>query len=365
MNNKKNLSIELARIIACLIVIGCHVYLSPVGIYRVFIAMCFADGVTIFWMITGFHFFSDKEYCTRIRGVFLKIALPTVIVSLVSFYLNDWLCGQGSLFQSIARPIDDYMLLLRSFITWQPLEGVGHLWYIYTYIIVVALFPFLKGGAEFLSKNKIMKTIFLIISSLTFLLNDLQNNQLLHVSGHTSGNLFSSIIFVLIGFLFYDNLKILNKGWYIFCSMIVFVIIMVLRTWLYSMGYSNVMGWYSFAGLFSGLCVLVFAFTVGNIISNERIKAVIRWLGARTFPIYILHIFVVNLLRSRGVAEHLEILFCGKMGGSLGALVYTLTMTLIVFVISLIIVIFICFMNHLIKTREIIKVINKRTVKDR
>lgn len=349
MSNKKNPSIELARIIACLIVIGCHVYLSPTGIYRVFISICFADGVTIFWMITGFHFFGNKEYSTRIRGVFGKVALPTVIVSLAFFYLNNWLSAQTSIVQSIARPIDEYMNLLRSLLTWQPLEGLGHLWYIYTYIVVMALFPFLKGGASFLWNNKIRKVIFLIVSSLILLLNDLQNNQLLHVSGYTTGNLLSSILFVLIGFLLYDNLKMLHKGWHIYCSMIAFVMIMVIRTWLYCLGYSNVMGWYSLGGLCSAICVLAFAFSVGNIITNERTNDTIRWLAARTFPIYLLHMFVVNLLRSRGVSEQLETLFCNKMGGSLGALVYTIVMTLMVFLISLIFVTIIYFINRLIK----------------
>lgn len=51
--SKRDSSIELARIIGCLIVIGCHTLLSyerAIGFDhgRLFLAMVFADGVAIF-----------------------------------------------------------------------------------------------------------------------------------------------------------------------------------------------------------------------------------------------------------------------------------------------------------------------------
>lgn len=56
---KKNTNVELMRIIACLIVIGVHTCLSAtsegeVDMGRLFLACLFADGVAVFWLISGF-----------------------------------------------------------------------------------------------------------------------------------------------------------------------------------------------------------------------------------------------------------------------------------------------------------------------
>ena len=63
---KRNPSVELMRIIACLIVLACHCNLllnvsEPHAFYRNFITGILCDGVTIFWMITGFFIFNNKS----------------------------------------------------------------------------------------------------------------------------------------------------------------------------------------------------------------------------------------------------------------------------------------------------------------
>ena len=58
----RDAGVELARILGCFIVIGCHSYLpfSPDGsdgLGRLFIGTLFADGVSVFWLILGFFLF--------------------------------------------------------------------------------------------------------------------------------------------------------------------------------------------------------------------------------------------------------------------------------------------------------------------
>ena len=67
-NMKRNPSIELCRLLACLIVIGVHTSLSAAvnehswDTFRLFLNCLLADGVAIFFMITGAFLFNN-DYC--------------------------------------------------------------------------------------------------------------------------------------------------------------------------------------------------------------------------------------------------------------------------------------------------------------
>lgn len=73
MKNERDMSVELARILACLIVIGVHSCLSVYhenyyDLNRIFISCLFADGVAIFWLIMGGFFLNIRI----IGGCFVK-----------------------------------------------------------------------------------------------------------------------------------------------------------------------------------------------------------------------------------------------------------------------------------------------------
>lgn len=64
---RRDINVELLRIIGCLIIVGVHTCLYQIvddraDIGRTFISCLLADGVAIFWMITGFFLFSNKSY---------------------------------------------------------------------------------------------------------------------------------------------------------------------------------------------------------------------------------------------------------------------------------------------------------------
>ena len=64
---KRNPSVELMRIFACLVVVGVHTCLSAVSgdsvdKGRLFISCLLADGVAVFWIIMGFFLFGRSDY---------------------------------------------------------------------------------------------------------------------------------------------------------------------------------------------------------------------------------------------------------------------------------------------------------------
>lgn len=63
INMKKDPAVELARIFGCLLVVGVHCWINNFGVAiqsksGTYIACIFADGVAVFWIISGF-------LCTR------------------------------------------------------------------------------------------------------------------------------------------------------------------------------------------------------------------------------------------------------------------------------------------------------------
>lgn len=77
-------SVELARLIACLLVIGVHVSLSTVvndtyDASRLLSACLVADGVAIFWLISGFFMFNTKSYWKLLKRTFKNIVIPMII----------------------------------------------------------------------------------------------------------------------------------------------------------------------------------------------------------------------------------------------------------------------------------------------
>ena len=74
MENKRNISIEILRALACFIVILCHVQLPIInegGISKgVLLISCFlADGVSIFWMIMGCFLFNGNDFKHKLKNI--------------------------------------------------------------------------------------------------------------------------------------------------------------------------------------------------------------------------------------------------------------------------------------------------------
>lgn len=88
---KRDSSVELGRVLACCIVIGVHICLpafvqdSYYDISRIFISCLVADGVAIFWFITGFFLFKNVSYKKVLNKTFKNIGIPLIVFSCVCF----------------------------------------------------------------------------------------------------------------------------------------------------------------------------------------------------------------------------------------------------------------------------------------
>ena len=140
---KRDSSVELARLLACLGVIGIHTALSPNlgGVYewdKIFLGCLSTDAVGVFWMITGCFFFRRTDYRRTWISTLKKIMLPVMLYSLFIFYFADWAFGEKTLMESLSHPVSDYVNVVRSLLTLShPTADGGHFWYVYVYLLLV------------------------------------------------------------------------------------------------------------------------------------------------------------------------------------------------------------------------------------
>lgn len=153
---KRDSSVELAKIFGSLIVIGVHTCLSSVvdGAYdlsRVFISCVLADGVAVFWLITVFFYFNNT-YEKILRKSLKSIGIPMLVFSVFSFYFSACVLYDAPLIQSLYHTREEYISVLKTLLTWNnPVPCGSHLWYLYTYILLIVIFPILKSFVDYLN----------------------------------------------------------------------------------------------------------------------------------------------------------------------------------------------------------------------
>ena len=99
INMKKDPAVELARIFGCLLVVGVHCWINNFGVAiqsksGTYIACIFADGVAVFWIISGFFMYKNYSYKQTLKRTIKSIVIPMLLLSVAMFFvLNNYLNG--------------------------------------------------------------------------------------------------------------------------------------------------------------------------------------------------------------------------------------------------------------------------------
>ena len=162
----KNHSIELVRIIACLLVIMAHSQLSVVEENaivngRLAFSTIIADDVPLFLLVTGFFLFgrikSDADiiptFPYKAKSFLSRVYIPTIVYILISiFYRYFSNLGPNSTILDA-----DWNYLWRFIFRLAPGD---HLWYICTYMSFIFFFPMLAFVCQDNpQKNKLRHTL--------------------------------------------------------------------------------------------------------------------------------------------------------------------------------------------------------------
>ena len=306
---KRDVSVEFARIIACLMVIGIHISLNIYhdGYFdasRLGFACIVADAVGVFWLILGFFLFLNTSYKKLIRKTIVNIGVPTLLFSIFAFYFGEWIAEGVPLNESILHSFQEYVDVLKELLKWNsPVKYGGHLWYIYVYMLIILIYPVLKATVNYLDEKVERQKIFMLMTMGAFLLNDISRNQLFQFSHHSINALVPASVIVIWGNIIYKRKEDLVTKRNLLLSVLAFIGFNMMRTIFQLYFYhieagDNILFWYSSIGVLCAACVVIFAFCIENVIVKiKHLGDIINFFASHTFNIYLLHFMIIYVLR--------------------------------------------------------------------
>ena len=354
---KRNPSVELMRIFACLIVLACHCNLLMAGsdydsFYRHFITGILSDGVAIFWMITGFFITKSSDYKKLWRRTLTKIIIPVILLYIVDLFLADFLLGKCTFTVSLSGGVDNILNYIISIIHFEPPNNtMGHTWYVFAYIIIILITPVLKSFALYISEDKRRQILFLTLSGAIFVLNDILMNQFAEFTFHGAGVIIPSAILIMWGYIIYLNKELLTRKIFIPLYPIIFVAVNLVRTYLMTLIDSdtgNLFVWYTSFGIINAVTVIAFCLSVVKSSEPTRNHRFICFIAGTTYGIYLIHPLIQETAKSLGVFDFLYESMTSVMPEPAYYVIALLITTLGSFIICLIIILLLKLLGKLI-----------------
>lgn len=303
---KYDYRVQLMRIFACFIVIGCHVRMEPVingalDKELLLIHGFFDDGVAIFFMIVGFFLPAVREPFWKSTGkTFARILIPVLLLKLSIPVLG------GPLLHAVPSPEGlSPAEILGQFLTLNFLEGsyCTHLWYITSYLRIIILFPLLKLlTLDHPLSQKACRWI-LALNILGMLIADV---QVLFPSRFGIIGTFTifdvPVTYVILGFVLYKNQHILKssrKYLLLFPAGMIGINVLrfLLQCVLFRESFENnhFYFWNTTVSLLFSVCFVCFFLTFPGEVSFSGRK-IINYIGTKTYFIYLIHIVMYSHL---------------------------------------------------------------------
>lgn len=320
-DSQKDVSVELARIIACLFVICIHISLGfyvcgQLSFSAVFLGCIRADGVALFWLISGAFFFGSKSYAKTMKSMVRRILIPVLLLWLLIMNVNGFLFEHQSVRESLVFDPRVYLNAIKTALCeWAtPLPHSGQLWYVFAYILLCIVSPVLKAFVNDLDHNSRAERAFLIISFLLFLHNDVSGNHFAGFSHHGFDAAVPSAVIMIWGHIVYrykdEILLKIKPGYFLLSFLVVSVIrsVLLFRLMREDPANNTIIFWYSsFAVICTVSLFLSLYGLTGSISSQSTARRVICYAGSHTFNIYLLHELVIDFMNANEWLSELQL----------------------------------------------------------
>ena len=348
---KQDVRVQIMRILACLIVIGCHVRLKPfhTGSLSKSILLVHGfmdDGVAIFFCITGFFLFQARSFKKLAQKTVFSVVIPALAIMFFSLLLLDWVKGQETFVSCILNFQFQPKAFLISILQLAPekVELCGHLWYVKSHIEIVAAFPVLRlvanknGGKT--SRNALIWI--LALSGISLILSDLRS--IYSPIGHINAIFVFSvpIFFILLGYILYKNKekfkeKLVLRMGFLFGLVSITILRFVLLYYLLqkNSGNTHLSFWNSaFGGIFT-VCFIGFFLTFPE--RKGKLAAIINFIASKTFTIYLMHVLIYTKLETSGIKDRIYQFSLRLKVPILSVVGYTIAYVILIFGVGLVI----------------------------
>ena len=313
--SERDYTIDIIRIVACLIVIANHCclqafneYYSQVDWSRLFEKCFLTDAIPLFFMITGFFIVNGRNYKKIWKSTLSKVLLPTLIYVIFVQVFYKFIVNKESFFWCVKNCINNLNIfgIIRTILTGNLVyinSLCQHLWYIFSYIKIIIWVPIIWLLCKEEDTPKLARRIIIGFGIVSSIIIDIQKFYIIPGIGEIRVFELVSreILYVLFGYELYINRdKISNNKKVLILSSIIFVLIniirykveqhyMVINSFYDIVGRVNFIEWqYSVLSMISGIslfCLLYSAITI----KSEKLKKAILFISNKTFGIYLIH----------------------------------------------------------------------------
>lgn len=376
VKSKRNVKIEIIRLIACFAVIWYHIRELPfktngeLSETAVFFECLCTICVMTFFLITGFFIYNKKgniitDWIMLLKKFLINIFLPFIIVCIITLIFHEFLISKNSFIEcinniNISYIIEKLVLSIKSFDVAMLPGTAAHLWYIYSYAIIMIVYPITRYIL-----TKMPKFVgYLIVAILTICM--IVNDYHLYF-GDPSFNLIFKIIhkpiyYSAVGHILYNDIikkfidsknidnktLVINKEIFVI-SILVYAITFVLLFFTqvgYYLGVNNGYVYTSWLSLYSLVMTSAFILIVYSVnidkFLNEKISNGIFYLSSKTLYIYLIHYLIITKFMSIGFQN----IWTRNRPNILYHFVYYIFYSLFIFILSLIVVIVLDFIKR-------------------
>lgn len=354
----KDINVELLRVIACLMVIVTHVRPMIISAdLRVMDSVLLmqtlaAPAVGIFFLIAGFFAPRSSNFLRSWKKYLCSVLLPAILLAIATDYLEDWIQGSSGIIRSIMEG-DLYWSLRNVFECLISLDAGpfglynAHLWYVFTYMLIMLFLPVMCVLARHADRRVLW--FFAILVSYRLIIVDIETltGSLFRI--YQTSILPPELAIFMLGYLVYSGLapyrgKRLTTMAAALSLVLIFSAMFIFQRKLYTdmlaepsvdVAALNTSSPY-FLTWVSGLSVLAaIALTILVLslpLKGERLARILDFAGELTYPVYLVHFPILAKLITSGLQLKLYERFSGSGAGEL---IYTVLMTIIVYVLSM------------------------------
>lgn len=349
---KRDASIELIRIIACITVVLTHLslnvfdqYHSQVDWSRLFEKCFFTDGVPIFYMIMGFFIANGRSYKKMWSNTLKKIIVPVLFYIGFAQIFYMFIINKQSLSWCLENAFINLNIqgFFRTIITGDVTHInslCAHLWYIISYIKIIIWIPVLWLVCKEEENPKLARRMIVSFGILALLIRDIQRFATLPIGVAKVFEMVNpDILYVLLGYeLFVHKDKIKNNKKLCLISGAIFILInviryklemqyMVINNFYEIVGRENFVEWrYTVLNVISGVAMFMAIYSFD--IKNEKLSKIINWIADKTFGIYLIHYLLL---------AKIDLYKFDKIGTLVYELIYLAVGVIVIFTVSLLI----------------------------
>ena len=357
---ERDYACDLIRILATYIVVATHVKLGfweddHIISTRLFFACLFGDGVSIFFILSGFFMFNGTTFGNRFKKCVLSIVLPAFLVAIVTQIIYPWISSSslwgGITFYIPWNEINVSILQQNA----GNLQGCFHFWYIFAYIKWILFYPLLKWICQEGKEQNLCRRLLIILQLISVLVS---NAKLLYnISLNTYSFFDTSILLGIIGFEISCKRNSIKGNLVIrFVSLLTFIAInfarLVAQENLYFIDTNNstYLNWDSIFGILCATAAFCFLYSWNFDNISIRTKKMIKFISDRTFIIYLFHVIVYFKCSSMGLQGKF-IQLCSQRLNIIGDTIYSVLYPLFIFVITFVISMLVSLFIKMIKSK--------------